>query len=155
METTEDILIAMRSAPEIFVGLLHGITQQEAAAADMGGQEWSVIEILCHLRDVEEIALQRNQSMLENDNPVIQGYDHLALVEERNYAEGKLGEALARFLDFRTKHIALLEALKPEEWLRRGQHTVIGEVTVFEHQVHNVGHDFNHAAQIARHLGKV
>ena len=121
-----------------------------------GGDEgWSVVEVLCHLRDAEEQALERMRLMRDHDNPVIAAYDQDSWASERNYAAADLHEALAAFHRFRSQHIAELAQLSPQQWKRSGQHEEQGEITIADHTLHIAAHDAVHAAQIARQLKSV
>jgi hypothetical protein len=152
--STQDILDALRATPDILTGLLIGVTQEEAQAArgDDGG--WSVVEVLCHLRDAEEVTLQRLTLMRDQDNPDIIPYDQEKLAVERNYASEDMHAALFAFIRLRQKGIALLENLPPDGWERSGNHLEIGRITIFGHALHKVSHDAVHCAQIASQLSQ-
>ncbi len=147
-----DLLDAFKSAPATLTGLLDGVSQAQARAAQGGDENWSVVEVLCHLRDAEEIALQRTQAMRDQENPAIAGYDQAALARERNYAEADFHAALAAFIAFRERHVAALSALDAAQWERAGQHQAMGQITIFSHAIHMAAHDAIHCAQIARQL---
>jgi uncharacterized damage-inducible protein DinB len=149
-----DLLDALKATPAILTSLLEEISQQQARAARGGDENWSVVEVVCHLRDAEEISLQRMQAMRDQENPQILGYDQEALARERNYRDQELRSALAGFIAFRIKYVSALSALKPEEWERPGQHNEIGQITILAHTIHHACHDAIHCAQVARQLGK-
>jgi quercetin dioxygenase-like cupin family protein len=151
--STQDLLDAFRSAPETLQRLLFGVTQQQATTARGGDENWSVVEVICHLRDAEERALQRMRQMRDTGNPLIPGYDQEQWAVERQYAFARLDDALAAFLEFRTAHLQELAALSPAQWQRTGQHTEAGEITIFNHTLHMACHDAVHLAQIAQQLG--
>ncbi len=44
-----------------------------------------MVEVVCHLRDAEEISIQRMQAMRDRENPPITGYDQEALARDRHY----------------------------------------------------------------------
>src|SRR5438876_3776585 len=112
----KDLLDAFRSTPAVLEVLLAGYTQEQAQAARGGDENWSVVEVVCHLRDAEERALERMRLMRDQDNPFLEGYDQDVWAQERNYAGADLREVLARFLEFRAQHIAELEALSAKDW---------------------------------------
>jgi hypothetical protein len=151
-DVSQDLLDALRAAPEVLEGLLDGCTQEQANAARGGDEGWSVVEVVCHLRDAEERALERMRLMRDEDNPVITAYNQEAWAKERNYAATDLREALAAFNRFRAQHIAELAQLSPQQWERSGQHEERGNMTISSHTLHMAAHDAIHAAQIARQL---
>ncbi len=152
-DTSKDLLDAFRAAPEVLMMLLHDVTQEQAQAARGGDENWSVVEVVCHLRDAEERGIERMQAMRDYDDPLLPGYDQEQWARERNYAAANLGDALEAFLRLRNIHLADLIALSPEEWQRTGRHEEQGQITISAHTLHLVSHDSIHAAQIARQLG--
>jgi hypothetical protein len=150
-----DLLDGYRSGPEIFEALLEGCTQEEAQAAKGGDEGWSVVEVMCHMRDAEERAYERMRLMRDEPSPFLPGYDQDAWAIERNYAAADLRQVLAEFISFRKQHVADLEALAPGDWGRPGWHEEMGEVNISGQTLHMVAHDAQHAAQIARQLRSV
>lgn len=151
-DLNRDLLDALKATPETLTGLLDGISRTQASSARGGDENWSVVEVVCHLRDAEEISLQRTEAMRDRDNPLIVGYDQEALARERNYRDANLSAALFAFIAFRERHIAVLSAFTPEQWERSGQHNEFGRITIFASAIHKVSHDAIHCAQIARQL---
>jgi hypothetical protein len=151
-DLNHDLLDALKATPDTLAGLLDGVTQAEAHSAKGGDENWSVVEVICHLRDAEEFFVKRMQAMRDQDNPVIVGYDQAALARERNYKAADLQEALAGFSAFRQLAIAEFSKLTAEQWQRSGQHNEMGQITIFAQTVHHTAHDAIHCAQIARQL---
>ncbi|MGC1377248.1 MAG: DinB family protein [Anaerolineales bacterium] len=152
MNTTDILLDTFRSTPDILNGLLRNVSQEQAAAARGGDENWSVVQVLCHLRDAEERNLERIRLMRNQDNPVLEGYDQEQWARERNYAAARLDEALAAFLKRRAATLAELKTLAPQEWERPGLHSEAGPITVLSHLQRLLRHDAIHLAQIARQL---
>ncbi|MFL5731724.1 MAG: DinB family protein [Chloroflexia bacterium] len=148
-----DLLDAFKAAPEVVAKVLEGCTQEQAVAAKGGDENWSVVEVVCHLRDAEERGLQRTRQMRDQDDPFLEGYDQDAWARERNYAADDLHDALTAFLRFRKQHITELAALRPEDWERTGRHEEQGQITITGQIIHLAAHDAIHTAQIARQLG--
>ncbi len=151
-DVPKDLLDAFRAAPEVYQALLRGCSQQQAQAARGGDEGWSVVEVICHLRDAEERAIERMRAMRDQDEPLLPSYDQDAWASERNYAAADLDAALTAFLQLRAQHIAELEALAPPSWERAGRHQEQGRITIAQHTAHVVSHDIVHAAQIGRQL---
>jgi phytoene dehydrogenase-like protein len=151
-DSSKDLLDALRATPSLLKALLHECTQEQARTARGGDEGWSVVEVVCHLRDAEERALERMRSMRDTASPHLAAYDQERWVRECNYAAADLREALAAFIHFRRQHIAELEALPADQWERIGQHEEQGNISIGSHTLHIVSHDMIHAAQIARQL---
>ncbi|MDQ3930747.1 MAG: DinB family protein [Chloroflexota bacterium] len=148
----KDLLDAFKATSDTLRFLLRGVTQEQAASARGGDENWSVVEVMCHLRDAEERAVERMRAMRDEANPFLAAYDQEAWAVERNYAGQDLREALAAFIRLREEHISDLSALSEQEWERPGTHEEQGHITIFAHTLHMVAHDSQHAAQLARQL---
>jgi hypothetical protein len=153
--STRDMLDAYRVTPDVLRNLLENISQEQAQSARGGDESWSVVEVMCHLRDAEEFALNRNKLMLDQEDPTITPYDQEQLAKDRRYADQDFRQALSDFICLRLEHIALLENLSEDDWHRPGQHPEAGRIEIFDHTLHMVCHDTIHCAQIARQLPKV
>jgi hypothetical protein len=149
---TRDLLDALRGTQDILTGLLAGVNQEQAQVAKGGDEGWSVVEVLCHLRDAEEYGLQRDILMRDRQDPDILPWDQEKLAIERNYAAQDLRTVLAEFITLRQQRIAVLEGLSPEGWKRTGTHRELGTIDIFSHVLHMVSHDATHCAQIARQI---
>lgn len=150
--TNKELIDLFRATPDILHGLLANVTQEQANQARGGDENWSVIEVLCHLRDAEERNLERVHLMRTQEMPIIEGYDQEAWAKERNYAAVSLTDALTAYLKFRTDFLAELALLAPEDWNRRGRHSEQGEISIINYAHHLAMHDSIHLAQIARQL---
>lgn len=153
--STHELIESLQATPDVLHTLLQDVTPVQAQAARGGDEGWSVVEVVCHLRDAEEYALGRMRALRDHEMPVIAGFDQEAWARERNYAAADLHEAFTAWLHFREQHVAELAALTPEQWQRSGQHVQHGPVTILNHRLHVVWHDAVHTAQIARQLSKV
>ena len=151
-DSIRDMLNAFQTTSDTLQKLLKNISQEQAQSVKGGDEDWSVVEVLCHLRDAEEFAMQRNTSMRDQDNPDIVPYDQEQLALDRRYADQDLRQVLDDFIRLRQEHIALLETLSKDDWHRPGQHPEAGRIEIFDHTLHMVCHDAIHCAQIARQL---
>lgn len=133
---------------------------------------WAAKEIVCHLRDVEELFQIRFHTVVALDEPRIlvlgASAEDLAAwriggaighpldpgrwAEERQYLRNNAGEALAAFRRRRTEVLTLLRSLSPAEWQRGGIHLSRGRLTLGEWVASLAAHDDNHLAQFHRAL---
>ena len=149
----KELIDALQATPAILDGLLRGVTQAQAQAARGGDEGWSVVAVVCHLRDVEERALERLLAMRDQDDPFLAGYDQDRWASERTYGTTDLREALAAFARYRAECLVALASLDDLEWRRTGRHEEQGSITISAHTAHIASHDAVHCAQIARQLG--
>jgi hypothetical protein len=124
-----------------------GLGQRPAPGA------WAPIEILCHLRDVEESFLDRFQQVLAMDEPRFPRTSPDRWAEERQYRRQDGAAALAAFERRRGESLALFRGLTPPEWDRAGvQLDSRGRRTLDDFLAVMAWHDDNHLDQLRRAL---
>jgi DinB family protein len=149
------------------VACLHG--QEPAALVRRPTREsWAPIEILCHVRDIEELVLMRLELIAAVDEPVLGAAGHgtraLGLrpdgqaaapdrwAEDRQYLGNDAVEALAAFRRRREETLAHLGSLEPAGWQRGGLHPRRGRMTVDDFVTDQAWHDDVHLDQLRRAL---
>jgi hypothetical protein len=140
--TADDLATAIRS-------------QSEAALVRRpDGKNWAPNEVICHLRDIEEVHFVRFHTILANDDPKIYADPSAAdrFAEERQYLRNDAGEALAAFRRRRAESLALLRSLTPEQWQRGCLHPTRGRLTIDSFVTLLAWHDDNHLDQLRRAL---
>jgi hypothetical protein len=145
-------LRTMRKGPPILEALLVGVTQEQAATLRDGEDGWSVLYIICHMRDVEEIFTDRARSLLAEPSPIFRVVSNEVLIERGNYAAQDLRTALAAYTARRAAFIAMLEPLADEQWLLSGTHPEQGPGTLLDVAINSGLHDVDHQEQIIRCL---
>jgi hypothetical protein len=117
--------------------------------------EWSLTEVLCHLRDVErEVHQPRIRAILAEPSAFLPGIDADEWAEPRAYRRQDGRAALIDYLVARDETVALLRSLTADAWERQGQHTFFGPTTLREIVFLAVQHDRVHGRQIAHLLGE-
>jgi hypothetical protein len=111
-----------------------------------------VVENLCHLRDWEEIFLERARAILDADQPPLPAYDDELWAIERDYRAQDPAQTLQRFRELRQSLVALLTDLPEATWLRIGIHELHGPVTLRWLAEHLRDHDGEHLVQIQEAL---
>ncbi len=137
--------------------VLDGVTQEQAETIRDGADGWTILEIICHVRDYQEIFMGRAQRMLNEENPTLQPVDaeaREAMVIDNDYANQNLREVFADYVATRQEFIALLSSLNDEALDRIGTHPMIGTIAVATSIFHTILHDADHTEQIARILGR-
>ena len=150
--TIQDLLNAYQATPETLKTLLRNYSSQEIVASHAVEEEWSVVEIICHLRDTEEASLKRTRLMRDENHPKLTARDAAKLAIEQNYTSAPLDATLDAFLQFRATHLQELKDLTSEQWECAGEHIWAGQITIREQIAHLVAHDAIHLAQISRQL---
>lgn len=148
---TERRVVSMCATPHELASVL-----QHASEEDLGRRPapdaWSVTEILCHLRDVEEFYCQRVQTILANRDPMLLAFEPERWAVERQYERCLAAPALRAFTTRRRETLAVLDVMGTDAWERGGSHAQRGWMTV-RRIVHGwAKHDREHLDQIRRAL---
>lgn len=148
-------LRTLRKGPAIYTALLAGVTQEQATSLRDGDDGWSVLYIMCHLRDVEAIFTQRARDLLERPEPIFQVTPNEELIARGDYGAQSLRAVLAEYTARRAAFIALLEPLTDDQWLRSGSHPDQGPATLLDVAINSGLHDVDHQEQIIRCLAPI
>lgn len=141
----DDLVQALAATPTVLARLVSGMGEDDLRAGH-GPQQWSVKEVIFHLRDVDEVFLERFQRMASERNPFLPAFDQEAYARDRGYQEGNAAQALADFTTFRMRMVQLLTSV---DLTRGGRHEEQGQITIGGAAEHLVSHDLQHLAQIA------
>lgn len=145
----------MRQTCDLLGHLLTAVDQTTAATlrdAHDGPKGWSVLEVVCHLRDYDGIFRTRAQRMLAEDYPSLARSDHEALAVERAYNAQDLRQVYTELAASRQETIAFFKGLDDEQWARAGVHPERGHFTMTDAAVQVGTHDVIHLEQITRIL---
>jgi len=133
--------------------VLEGVSQTQASQLRDGPDGWSVLEIICHIRDYQDIYLERIEAMLDQDNPTFKSYDRFELIQQNNYVGQNLQAIFAAYSGARDHFIELLNSLNEEQWKRKGKFPNDGpETSVANIALQLLAHDNDHIEQIMRVL---
>ena len=115
--------------------------------------EWSILQILCHLRESEiKVQQKRLRAILLEDNPFIASPPapgpHIRPCHHDGY------EVLHQFRSHRLATIARLSQLKHEDWQRPARHSIFGLTNLLEMAYFTAQHDRLHISQLCQTLGK-
>jgi hypothetical protein len=114
---------------------------------------WAATEIVCHLRDTEELFGARFAAILAMDEPVLpEAGPADRWATERQYRRHDPALALAHFRRRRGETLETLIALTPEAWQRGGEHPTRGRLTIDLLVALMAWHDDNHVEQLTRAL---
>ena len=145
----------LRSTPAALAGMSQALPEADWTLRP-DPTEWSLTEILCHLRDVEEeVHLPRLRKLIEEANPFLPGMDTDPWAEERVYICQNGPEALRAFVDCRLELLALIETLSPEDWQKPARHAIFGPTHLSELVNIHAGHDQLHVRQARQVLDSI
>ena len=147
-------IAAMRLTCDVLGHILTGVPDDRARSLRDGDDGWSVIEIVCHLRDFDEIFYSRAVMMLEQDHPQLPGYDHEAMAIDRDYQREDLRAAYAALKTSRERFMAFFAGLTGQQWERGGVHPERDSFSMSDALMQVSAHDLDHLEQITRVLAQ-
>lgn len=151
-QVRERQLAIMRLTCDTLGNLLKSVTGDKARSLRDGDDGWSIIEIVCHLRDFDEIFYNRAVMMRDQNHPQLPGYDHEAMAIERAYQREDLRAAYGALRRSRQRTIEFFESLDSRQWTRGGVHPERDSFTMTDAAMQVGLHDLDHLEQITRVL---
>ena len=151
MTNPEEMMAKMEKTPEEFAVLIQG-KDDTFLSKRPDGKNWAPKEIICHLRDTDELFMSRFQAMITMEEPKFSPADADRWAEDRQYLRNDTQQAIAAFRRRRGEVLNFLRGLKPEQWERAGIHATRGRETLRDWVTLMANHDLNHLEQVKRAL---
>jgi len=143
-------LAVLQATPAALTSRARHFTHLEWHSSPAPG-EWSPVEILYHLRDVDaEVNLPRILRILNEDTPLLTGIDTDNWAQLRSYNTLSGRQAILGFMQSRMEILQILVGLPPEAWQRTSRHTIFGRTTLAELVNFMATHDRSHLQQFCR-----
>lgn len=115
-------------------------------------KEFSVLEHICHLRDIEEEGYSlRIEKILTEENPFLADIDGDKLAVEREYQLKNLAAELEKFAECRAKSLSLIRKSSLEDLERTGEMEGVGAIKLGKLLTIMLEHDEEHL-QALHHL---
>jgi hypothetical protein len=140
--TVEQILSVLRETPNRLATLTGAAAPAQLRAVPEPG-EWSVTEVLAHLRSCADMWGNAIETIVASEHPTLKAVNPTTWIESTDYRELEFGPSLKAFIRQRARLLTLLETLAPGGWSRSA--TVVGGGRPIERSVHN------YANRLARH----
>jgi len=142
-----EIIEALGLLPQRVSEEVRGLSEEELRFRPAEG-EWSLKEVIGHLRDFAEIDQERLRRMITQERPILPGYDQETLVRERNHQEADLQAVLAELASFRRQTVHLLTELVDASWTRTAHHLERGIFSIRQFVDQLVRHEAGHLEHI-------
>jgi hypothetical protein len=110
--------------------------------------EWSIRNILSHLRDAQGVLLYRLTLLLEEENPVIESKAVFEWAKDESDRPQSATTIFKTYYDSREKTLEVLEGIPLVDWWRKGRHQEFGEVSVWQQTSYFATHELTHLPQI-------
>ncbi len=151
MNPLKEWMAKLSHHPEDFAAAIRGIPEAQLSKRP-DENNWSAKEVICHMRDTEELFYSRFQTILSMNEPKLPAADADRWAKDRQYLRNDIHEALASFRKRREETFQFLQGLTPEQWDRVGIHLKYGPMTIQKFVELMVNHGNDHIAQIQRAL---
>jgi hypothetical protein len=93
--------------------------------------EFSIVENICHLRDIERDGYSvRLRRLLDEAQPFLSDLDGARLARERDYNSQPIQSAIEEFSNERMANVELIRALRPEQLSRTGHLETVGPISL-------------------------
>ncbi|HXH23172.1 MAG TPA: DinB family protein [Dehalococcoidia bacterium] len=118
-----EIIEALREMPDAVEAEIAGLPEQ-VLRFKPSDNEWSIKEVVGHLRDGAEVWHKRLYQVWAQNDPMFVPYDQDAYVRERGYQEADLRRVIEEMRRFRLQTVDLLA--HAVDWSRLGQWPGVG-----------------------------
>lgn len=136
----------------IVLAMLEGVSPDEARHKPTGGA-WSILEILCHLRDeeVEDFRRRLEHVLTKPADESWPSIDPTGWAVTRKYQEQDFGAARQRYAAERQASLRWLRGLPADtDWTRAYRHPRFGPLAAGDLLASWVAHDLLHVRQITK-----
>jgi hypothetical protein len=144
----EDLLSRLLAVPSRIENIIDGLSQKEMRTSL--GKDWSIAEIMAHIRASDEILASHVYMILARDNPPIADFDERRWAEVAGYAQGECHVTLRVFALRREELVRTLKTTSAEDWQRKGTHEKRGLITILGETVYLVDHEEEHCAEMEK-----
>ncbi len=125
----KQMLERMGRLPERIQRLIADESDEDLKRAGIGGA-WGAVEHIAHLKDLDEVSLDRVALMLQEDDPKLDIFDTDVRAIERDYHAEHPHKAAQEFENLREMLVNRLDGLEDAEWERTARHPELGSVTL-------------------------
>lgn len=135
--------------PAVVSELSRGLAPEELTRKP-SDNEFSFLESVCHLRDIEKEGYTiRIEKLLNEHEPVLPDLDGAKLARDRDYNSQDFVAALSEFTSLREKNVHTLKNLLPEKLSLRAMFEGLGVVTLRDVAAMMRKHDEGHRAELS------
>jgi hypothetical protein len=148
--TIDEILTMLETAPARIAVLVEGLIPAQILASPEPG-EWSVRDVLAHLRACSDIWGKYIVEILNHDKPTIKAVNPTTWIKHTNYCELEFQPSFQVYTTQRVQLLSVLMPLAPEAWSLTAMVTGAGKPrqrTVYTYAKWLANHEHTHFRQI-------
>jgi hypothetical protein len=115
--TIAQILSQLEATPDRIATATAGMTPAQLRRTEARG-EWSVRDVLAHLRSCADARGEFIRAILADDRPTLRAIDPRTWIEQTDYRELEFGPSFHSFMRQRARLLAYLRSLPTKTWSR-------------------------------------
>ena len=127
--------------------LIDGLTEDEMTR-EVIESEWSIREVLTHIRDAQGVLDFRVNLLIDEDDPVIESK---AVFEWAKAGSANPDQSINIFDTYHSSRLKTLQTLRGialEDWWREGRHEEFGRISIKQQASYFATHELTHLPQI-------
>jgi DinB superfamily len=147
-QTYDELVRSVAETPDAIRQLVGRVAPADLSRRP-ADQVWSVLEHVCHLRDIEQEGYAaRIEKILSHDQPFLPDLDGDKLAAERDYNHQPFDQALLSFVAARESNVRRLRGLSDEQMSRSALFENVGVIKLAQLVQMMCEHDREHLRQL-------
>ena len=141
-----DLIRGYCAGPLMLRAAVAGMTAEQFDARPIPGK-WSTRQVICHIADFEPVYVDRMKRVIAENEPTLLSGDPDLFAARLAYDQRDVAVELD-FIEAARKHMGpILRSLRPEDFLRKGNHSESGPITL-EKLLINITHHIPHHVEL-------
>lgn len=132
-----------------------GDLSEEQCDFRLSEHDWSIHQIISHIRDAQGVLDARLTLLLEQDDPLLESKAVFEWASDTDINHPTTEELFASVEKSRNETISKLEIIPLADWWRTGRHEEFGQVTILQQVSYFTVHDLTHLPDISFLRGQV
>ncbi len=133
--------------PDDVMRLINGIREEDMCREVVVG-EWSIRNVLAHLRDAQGVLDFRVNLLIEKDNPTIESKAVFEWAKKESERPASSMEIFDTYLASRCRTLETLRGIPLADWWREGRHEEFGTISIKQQASYFATHELVHLPQI-------
>lgn len=124
-----DLIRGYCAGPQMLRAAVAGMNAEQLDARPIPGK-WSTKQVICHIADFEPVYVDRMKRVIAEHEPTLLSGDPDLFAARLAYDQRDVAVELD-FIEAARKHMEpILRSLRPEDFLRKGNHSDAGPITL-------------------------
>ena len=142
-----EVMNWLERTPEEVKRLIDGIAGDDLTREVVEG-EWSIRELLTHLRDAQGVLDFRVNLLIDEDSPVIESKAVFEWAKDGSASPDTSMEIFQTYRNSRRETLETLRGIPLEDWWREGRHEEFGTISIKQQASYFATHELTHLPQL-------